>query len=51
MALPLAVAGLVGGILGARMTFNFKANRIKLLFAVTSFIAAILMMMNALQIK
>ena len=51
IALPLAVAGLVGGILGARLTFKFKANRIKLLFALTSFIAAILMLMNAFQTK
>ncbi len=51
MALPLAVAGLVGGILGARLTFKLKANRIKLLFAVTSLIAAILMLVSAFQIN
>ncbi len=51
LALPLAIAGLVGGILGARLTFKFKPNKIKVLFAVTSFVAAILMLINAIQIK
>lgn len=47
LALPLAVAGLVGGIIGAHLTFQFKPARIKLLFALTSFIAAILMLISA----
>lgn len=43
-ALPLALAGLVGGLIGAKLTLKFKPKNLKVLFAVTSLIAAILML-------
>jgi uncharacterized membrane protein YfcA len=47
LALPLAVAGLLGGVLGARMTSKIPPKKLKLLFATTSFIAALIMVVTA----
>ena len=48
MALPLAAAGLIGAVIGARWAMKFKPRNLKLLFAATSFIAAVIMVVNAL---
>lgn len=47
LALPLALAGLIGGIIGAKLTLKFKPKNLKIVFALTSIIAAILMIINA----
>ncbi|MBI9066579.1 MAG: sulfite exporter TauE/SafE family protein [Salinivirgaceae bacterium] len=47
LALPLALAGLIGGIIGAKLTLKFKPKKLKIVFALTSIIAAILMIINA----
>lgn len=47
LALPLAVAGLLGALLGTRLTMNFKPAILKLIFALTSMIAAVIMVVNA----
>ncbi len=47
LALPLAFAGLIGGILGAKLTLKFKPRKLKIVFALTSVIAALLMIINA----
>lgn len=47
MVLPLAVAGLIGGLIGAKLTPKFKPKNLKIVFAITSIIAAILMLINA----
>ncbi len=46
LALPLAIAGLLGGLIGAKLTIKFKPRNLKVLFAVTSLIAAILMLLR-----
>lgn len=51
IAWPLALAGLIGGMLGARLTFKIKPKKIKFLFAITSLIAAILMLINAFHVQ
>jgi uncharacterized membrane protein YfcA len=48
LAFPLAVAGLLGGVLGARMTPKIAAKKLKLIFAVTSLVAALIMVATAL---
>lgn len=47
IALPLALVGLIGGIIGAKMTPKVKSKNLKVIFALTSLIAAILMLINA----
>ena len=47
IALPLAIAGLIGGLIGAKMTPKVKPKRLKLIFALTSLTAAIIMVINA----
>lgn len=47
LALPLAAAGLVGGIIGARLTLKFKPKNLKVIFSLTSLIAAVIMVINA----
>jgi len=48
LALPLAAAGLIGGVIGAHLTLKFKPVNLKILFAATSMVAAIIMVINAL---
>ncbi|WP_394351922.1 TSUP family transporter [Perlabentimonas gracilis] len=43
IALPLAVSGVIGAFVGTRMTVKFNAKKLKIIFASTSFIAAIIM--------
>lgn len=47
LALPLAVAGLLGGVVGARMTSKIQPKKLKLFFAGTSFVAALIMVITA----
>ncbi len=44
LALPLALAGLIGALLGARLTLKIAPAKLKLLFAVTSLLAAAIML-------
>jgi uncharacterized membrane protein YfcA len=46
LALPLAVAGLIGGVIGARMTPKIAPKKLKVVFAVTSLIAALFMVID-----
>ncbi len=46
VALPLALGGLLGGGLGAKLTLNFKPNVLKYIFAVTSLVAALIMVIK-----
>lgn len=45
-AIPLAIAGLIGGMIGARMTPNIDAKKLKMIFALTSLTAAIIMVVS-----
>ncbi len=47
-ALPIAGVAVIGGILGGRIALKTKPAYLKMLFAVTTIVAAILMMVNAL---
>jgi uncharacterized membrane protein YfcA len=47
-ALPMAGMAVVGGILGGKSALKTRPAYLKTLFALTSFVAAILMMVNAL---
>jgi uncharacterized protein len=46
LAIPMVLAGLIGGIIGAKITLKFKPKNLKVIFALTSIIAAILMIIN-----
>jgi len=46
LALPLAVAGAIGGYLGTHMTVNIPSKKLKLIFAGTSLLAALIMVLN-----
>lgn len=50
IALPLALAGLIGGLIGARMTLKIKPAVLKIIFAATSLTAAVIMVMHAMQV-
>jgi uncharacterized membrane protein YfcA len=50
-AFPLAIAGAVGGILGSKIALKSRPRFLKLLFAVTTFMAAVVMVFNALLTK
>jgi len=45
-ALPLAIVGMIGGLIGAKLTLKFKPKNLKVIFAITSLIAAALMLMR-----
>lgn len=47
LAIPLAIVGLIGGVIGAKLALKFKPKKLKLIFALTSFIAAVIMVINA----
>lgn len=49
LALPLAVAGLIGGFLGAKMALKSKPRNLKYLFAGTQLVASVIMIINVLQ--
>jgi len=50
-ALPMAGVAILGGTLGGRIALQTKPAYLKLLFALTTIVAAILMMVNALLAK
>src|SRR6056297_3212196 len=47
LALPLAAAGVIGGFLGTQLTVKIRPKTLKVIFAVTSLLAAIIMVVNA----
>lgn len=49
LAIPLAVAGLIGGFLGAKKALTSKPKNLKYLFAGTQLVAAIIMIITILQ--
>lgn len=48
-AVPLAVVTILGGILGGRLSLKTKPKHLKQLFAYTNWLAAVFMIVNALQ--
>jgi uncharacterized protein len=46
-ALPIAGATILGGIIGGKVALKTKPKRLKTLFAVTTLVAALLMLVNA----
>ena len=46
LAIPLALSGTVGAFVGTRLTIGFNPKKLKIIFATTSFIAAILMLVK-----
>jgi uncharacterized membrane protein YfcA len=49
LAIPLAIGGLIGGFLGAKMALKSKPKNLKYLFAGTQLIASVIMIINVLQ--
>ncbi|WP_419660040.1 conserved uncharacterized protein, DUF81 [Desulfosarcina variabilis str. Montpellier] len=50
-AIPLAIITIVGGILGGKLALRTKPKHLKTLFAYTNWLAALFMIVNALQTK
>ncbi|UMB59767.1 sulfite exporter TauE/SafE family protein [Lutibacter sp. A80] len=48
LAIPLALGGVIGGFLGAKMALESKSKNLKYLFASTQLIASIIMIINVL---
>jgi uncharacterized membrane protein YfcA len=48
LALPLAIAGLIGGFFGAKMALKSKPKNLKYLFAGTQLVASVIMIINVL---
>ncbi len=48
-AVPLAVITVLGGLLGSRLTMQARSHHLKALFAVTNWLAALIMVYNALH--
>lgn len=48
IAIPLAVAAAIGGLIGGKIALKTKPKKLKLLFAFTTFAAALVMVINAL---
>jgi len=46
LAIPLALAGMIGAMLGAKMALKSKPKNLKYLFAGTQFVASIIMIIN-----
>nr|WP_320119820.1 sulfite exporter TauE/SafE family protein [uncultured Marinifilum sp.] len=46
LALPLALGGVIGGFLGAKMALNSKPKNLKYLFAGTQLVASVIMIVN-----
>ena len=49
LAIPLAVAAILGGIIGGKLALKARPKKLKLLFAITNWIAALFMIINALH--
>ena len=46
LAIPLALSGAVGAFVGTRLTIGFNPKKLKIIFAATSFLAAIIMVVK-----
>lgn len=46
LAIPLAIAGAIGGYLGTQLTVKIPSKKLKLIFAGTSLLAALIMVLN-----
>ncbi|MCD6217413.1 sulfite exporter TauE/SafE family protein [bacterium] len=51
LAVPLAAVTIIGGIIGSRIALKTKPKTLKLLFAVTTLLAAVLMLVNIYMAK
>ena len=51
LAVPVAFAGAVGGIIGGKIALKTKPTKLKLLFAYTTLAASIIMVVNAMVTK
>ncbi|MBP8792201.1 MAG: sulfite exporter TauE/SafE family protein [Lutibacter sp.] len=49
LAIPLAIGGIIGAIIGTKFTLKTKPEFLKIIFASTSLIAALIMIYNVLQ--
>ncbi len=49
-ALPLAIVTVIGGLLGGRFALKSKSRNLKLLFAITNIVAALLIVVNILSV-
>jgi len=47
-AIPVACAGMLGGVIGGKLTMKIEPRKLKVIFAFTTLAAAIVMVMNAL---
>ena len=48
LAIPLTMGGLLGGLIGAKMALKVKPKKLKYIFAFTSLVAAVLMVIRGL---
>ncbi len=48
-AIPLAIAAILAGIFGGKLALKTNPKHLKLIFAITTFIAALIMIINALR--
>ncbi len=48
LALPLAIGGIIGGFIGAKMALKSKPKNLKYLFAGTQLVASVIMIINVL---
>lgn len=49
MAVPLALGGALGGLIGSRLALKTKPRKLKILFALTTLAASVIMILNALH--
>ncbi len=47
VAIPLAIAGAIGGFLGTKLTVHIQPRKLKIIFALTSLLAATIMVVTA----
>lgn len=50
-AIPLAIAAILAGIFGGKLAIKTNPKYLKLIFSVTTFVAAVIMVINALTTK
>lgn len=48
IALPVAIAGLLGGVVGGKISVQIPANKLKRIFGITTAIAGLLMLWKVL---
>lgn len=49
LAIPLAIGGIIGAIIGTKLTLKTNPKFLKIIFAITSLIAALIMLYNVFQ--